>query len=357
MKIQSQHRRQGTVVVFLCFLMVPLIGLLAFSVDYGFLLYMRTDLQRSSDQAALAAVRDLLPDANGSQDLNQTRQTVRSYTEMNQPSGFTVQDSDIEIGRFDRNTVYNSVQLLNTGILDTTRVTVRRDSSANSSVSLYFARIFDRDHEDVTATSTAILQPARYLGPGTPILPIALQQTTWNKLDFGHHISVYGDGRIEDGAGKEIPGNWGTVDIGAAANSASDLRDQINEGLRQSDLNSLYQQGVISDPAHIDSQAPITVNGDTGFSAGIKHAVRDAHGSIRLMPIFKKTTGHGGNLTFDVVGWGAVEVIGSRFSGGQNSYLEVEKSYMYDAHLKPVNDLSDSSQAIEGAYASPVLVE
>jgi Flp pilus assembly protein TadG len=354
---RPQVRREGAVAVFLCILLAPLLALFAFSVDYGFLLFVRTDLQRSADQAALAAVRDLLPDKDGSQDLEKVHQTIRDYAEMNLADGFSVQDADIQTGRFNRNTVYNSVQLLDKGTPDTVRITVRRDDSANSSVALYFARLFDRDHADVTASSTAVLQPGRYVGPGAAVLPITMTENSWNTLYFGESVSVYGDGRIEDGFGTAIPGNWGTVDIGATSNSTSDLWDQINHGLRQSDLDSLHQQGVIPDSSHIDSQMSISLNGDTGFSSGMKHAISENHGTIKLMPIYRNKTGKGGNLRFNVVGWGAVEIVDSNFSGSQNSYVQVRRTYMYDGNLEPVNDLSDESQAMEGVYTSPALAE
>lgn len=356
-KNRRQPRRKGAVLVLLCFLMVPLLALLAFAVDYGMLLFVRADLQRSADQAALAAVRDLVPDEDGDQDLDQVQETLRDLAKMNLGDNFVVQNADIEIGRFNPSTIYKSLQLQNNGILNTVRVTVRQDNMANSSVALYFAKVFNRHYADVTATSAAILQPGRYLEPGTAILPIALKKNAWDRLDFGDSVSVYGDGRIEDDYGKNIPGNWGTVDVGASSNSTSDLRNQIENGLRQSDLNALHQQGAISSSAHIDSQTPMTINGDTGFSAGMKHAVSAVQGTIKLIPIYSSTSGHGGGLTFNIIGWGAVEVVDSKFAGGKNSYVNVRKSYMYDSHLTPVDDLSDASQAIEGVYTSPVLAE
>jgi hypothetical protein len=61
--------------------------------------------------------------------------------------------------------------------------------------------------------------------------------------------------------------------------------------------------------------------------------------------------------TITTVGWGAVENVDSNFSGSQNSYVQVKRKYMYDGNLEPVNDLSDESQAMEGVYTSPALVE
>ena len=42
-------------------------------------------------------------------------------------STFRVPDTDIEIGRFDTNSIYNGVTLTNNGIFDAVRVTIRRE--------------------------------------------------------------------------------------------------------------------------------------------------------------------------------------------------------------------------------------
>lgn len=352
-----RKQRDGAVAVLLCLLMLPLLALLAFSIDYGFLLYLRTDLQRVADQAALAAARDLTPDAYGNQDLQKVRDTVRQYVAKNLGADFDVQDADIEIGRYNPTTVYSSVDLLSTGVLDTVRVRLHRDDFANSSVSLYFARLFGDNQSDVSAYSTAVLQRARFLPPGTEILPIALEQKSWNQLWQGETASVYGDGRILDSSGKQIPGNWGTVDIGPTGNSTTQLSDQIRFGLDQSDLDSLHAQQVIPTPDYIDSSVPMTTNGDTGMSSGMRHAIEDAHGKMKVAPIYKKTTSHGGNLQFEIVAWVTVEIVDSGWNGSKNSYVEVRKSYTYDQYLRPVSDLSDTGSTIEGAYTSPVLLQ
>ena len=353
-----QAKNKGSASIFLCFLMVPLFGLMALSVDYGFLLYTRADLQRAADQAVLAAVRDLLPRDNGTQDIAKTKQTVHQYVASNMGEGFEVLDSDIEIGRYDPDKIYSSVEILSSGTFDTVRVTVRNDSFANQSISLYFARLFGKNDANVSAVSTAILQRARYLEPGVGVFPFAMEQKAWDKVDQGDTARIYGDGGLEDENGQKIPGNWGTVDIGPQSNSTADLKEQILNGLSQNDLLSLHQQGATPEPDRIDSQQnPLNLNGDTGLSAGIKDAVEQVEGTKKLVPIYKKSTGHGGNLNFEVVGWGVVEVVDSYFQGNNNTYIEVRKSTMYSKNMTANSDLSDLSQSIEGAFTSPVLVQ
>ena len=125
---------------------VAFVGMLAFAVDYGYLLKVRTDLQRAADAAALAAVQDLTPAANRSQDLDAARATARTYTQKNlEDPSFQVAAEDIEIGRFDPQTIYSHVTLLNTGTFDAVRVTLRRNGSMNPLVPLFFARVIGHD--------------------------------------------------------------------------------------------------------------------------------------------------------------------------------------------------------------------
>ena len=360
MKTQiKKHPRQGGIAVLAAVLLLPLVAMLAFSVDYGYLLKQRARLQRAADAAALAAVRDLVPDEDGEQDFDVAYATVREYAQANIPeiSGFSVLDSDIEIGRYDPATIYSGVTLLDDGIADTVRVTLRRDSSANSPVSLFFAHVLGIGDSDVVVTATAVLQKGTFLGPGSGVLPFTIPQHEWDALDDGEEWNVYGDGKIEDDNGNVIPGNWGTCDLGAENNSTSDLRDQIVDGLRQSDLDALHSNNRIPSSEHIDSRHDFNVNGDPGLSAGMKSAVTAVHGESRLVPVYDSVSGHGSGTEFHVVGWAVCKVVDSRFKGSSSSRVTLRKSNLFDGLLKPNPDLSATTGFIDGAFTSPALVE
>lgn len=352
-----QRRRKGAVALLLCFMMVPLLTLFAFSIDYGFLLFVRTDLQRAVDNAALAAVQDLVPDDFGNQDLDKARETVRKYIQENLGDDFVVLDEDIEIGRYNPKKIYGEVELLDSGIRDAIRITIRRNGLANKSVFLFFARIFDKEQSKVLASATAILQKGRYLADGTDILPITVSEQAWNRLNFGDEFSIYGDGRMTDSAGYEIVGNWGTIDVGAKSNSTSDLKNQIIDGISQSDLDKLEFQGAISTNKYIDSQDTITLNGDTGFSAGLKNGIDAQLGESKIIPIYRQTSGQAGSLTFTVIGWGVVRIRSASWNGSINSSLTVRRGNIYDSDIVPPSSLSDTSNIIDGVYTSPTLVE
>jgi len=356
-RITPAHRR-GAALVLILFLVVPLVAVVALAVDYGYLIKVRADVQRAADMAALAAVRDLLPDANGHQNQAVVRATVRDYVEEHFGSTFTVSNADMQMGRYDPATIYSQVDLLTSGVWDTLRITLRRDSTANSPVSLFFAPVIGVNSSDVVATATAVLQKARDMPPGSDILPFAVPLSEWNSLSDGDEWSIYGDGRMQDQFGNNIPGNWGTVDIGAENNSTSNLSDQIRNGLHQSHLDALHQDGRLAESTHIDGSAETWLQADPGLSSGIASSVQAIHGESRLIPLFDAQQVAGGNnLEYRIVGWGVVDVVSSNWHGANNTYVEVRKSYMYDGLLHPHPDLSATSGFITGAFTSPVLVE
>lgn len=340
--------------------MVPLIGMLAFSVDIGYLLKKRAELQRAADAAALAAVRDLVPDTNGHQNLDKVRTTLRTYAAQNvsDVSGFEVLDSDITIGRFDPETVYSGFAILNDGMLDTVRVTLRRDASANSPVQLFFGGIFGIVRSDVSATATAILQKASVIRPGAGVLPFSVPNADWNAAQAGDTWSIYGDGRMTNATGSQVPGNWGTLNLGPSSNSTDAINDQILNGLQQSHLDALYAQGRIPSKGSIESQLHFSANADPGLSAGMKSSLAAINGQVRLIPLYNSTSGKAGNnLEFKVTGWGVVVLTESNFQGSKNSYVKIQKSHTYDGTLRPNRDLSVTEGVIEGAFTSPVLVQ
>ena len=361
---RQRHQRRGVVVVLVAVMGVVLLGMAAFAVDYGYLLKMRTDLQRAADASALAAVQTLVPSPTGVQDLDGTRTTARAYANMNlqAPGGaqsFNVTDGDIEIGRYDPDTIYTNVTLLNDGIFDSVRVTLRRDGVVNARVPLFFGRAIGIDDTQITVTATAVLQKPNVFRPGNDVLPFAIPRDLWNSLDPGDTFTGYGDGKVRDPYGSEIPGNWGTLDIGAESNSTSSLDYQIQNGLVQGDIDALYQDHRIPQDTHIDGDQPVWMQADTGISGGLKAAVRAIYGQQRIVPIYDSLTGSvaGNNLEYRVTGWGVVTVGDSRWNGANNTWVQLQRSYLYDGDLAAKPNSLDDTPSVEGAFGAPVLVE
>ena len=369
----GKHRRRGSIAVLTAVMMTFLVGMVAFAVDYGYLVKVRTDLQRAADAAALAAVQDLVPSAYGWQNLDRVRATVRPYfgATYGDPA-FLIADTDIEIGRYDPETIYSHVTLFTvaTGAtswhastpsetLDAVRITLRRDGASNPLVPLFFACVLGSRQADVVASATAVLQKAEIMLPGADVLPFATPVSLWNSLYEGQTWSGYADGRLKDAFGHTVPGNWGTLDIGPTDNSTSAICEQILNGLTQSDLDALSSQNRIPDNSELDCSQAVWLNGDPGFSEGMKSAVREIHGQQRIIPLYDTLGGSlsGSNVEFSVVGWGVVTVVGSQWRGNQNSYVTVQKSCGYFGELRPKGSLSSETVSIDGAYTSPVLVQ
>jgi Flp pilus assembly protein TadG len=355
----ANQDRRGAILVLAALLMVVLIGMVAFSVDYAYLLKLRTDLQRSADAAALAAVQDLIRLPNGTQDLNKARETAVTFVRNNlDDQSFQVASGDIQIGRYDPTSIYSKVTLLDTGTFDTVRVTLRKDGATNAKAPLFFARVLGVEDATITVTATAILQKAEFLQPGAQVLPFATPLDLWNSLEPGDRWSVYGDGKLKDEYGNNVPGNWGTMDIGNANNSTSDLNDQILNGLRQSDLDALHADGRIPQKTYIDSSVPAWMESDTGLSSGLKHSVEAVHGQQKVVPIYDTlVNSKGSHVDFHVVKWGVVKVIDSKWKGSKDTYVIVEKSQLFDGKLRPNSNLSATGGYIDGAYTAPALVE
>ena len=352
-------KRRGAIVVLTAVMLTVFVAALALSIDYGVVLKAKTDLQRAADASALAAVQDLMTN-EGNPNLDDVRTTARGFAASNMnDSSFQVPNGDIVIGRYDPPTAYSSFTIQNNGIFDTVQVTLKQDGVNNAPVSLFFAPLFGVGNVNVQATATAVLQKATSLGPGADILPFGVPLSIWDNQPVGTEWNIYGDGKIEDEFGNQIPGNWGTVDIGPTGNSSADLVDQILNGLRQSDLDALYNDGRIASNAEIGAGEQAWMEADTGLSSGIKSAVQDVHDLARIVPIYDQFNGqfNGNNLEFRVVKWGAVKVVDSRFHGANHSHVTIRKTRAYDGALRPKPSLTNTTQLIEGAFTRPVLVD
>ncbi len=210
----------------------------------------------------------------------------------------------------------------------------------------------------LTVTATAVLQKAQQLPPGTDILPITVPEEEWADIWPGETWSIYGDGKIRNEGGDQVPGNFGTLDIGLTNNSTKDLVRQINSGLSDSDVQALYSDDRTDNPGFIGATEQFWANADTGLSAGMKSAVIANQGRTKLIPIYRTmNSAPGNNLEYFVVGWGVVQIGESNWKGGNSKrYLNVKKAYMYDEDLTPAADLSETVNIIQAAYTSPVLV-
>ena len=113
--------------------------------------------------------------------------------------------------------------------------------------------------------------------------------------------------------GTGSPGNRGTVDIGGANNSTADIARQIVHGISASDIQALGKQ------LNFGVNGSMTLNGDTGISAGVKDELASITGKPRIIPIFSNVSGNGNNATYTIVKWVGVRVMQVKLTGSMST--------------------------------------
>jgi len=352
MRIRNRRNcRSGSIVVLSAFMMVLVFGMVALTVDIGYLGVARSEMQASADSAAMAAAWELV-DEQGLVDSNDgglyqdwiglihTRQIAQEYAGRNKVTRDAPELSfgDIDVGYLDdpsdpdKPLAYDDVNRYNT-----VNVHVRRTAEKNGEIGLFFAKIFGIRSIGGEAEATAMFLnnvagfKAPSNGENLGILPFALDKDTWDAMLAGtgtdqwtwdedsETISSGGDGVLEvnlfPGSDETLPpGNRGTVDIGSNNNSTKDIARQIVFGANESDLS--YHGGVIQlDPA----TGELELNGDAGISAGVKDELDSVKGEPKIIPLFSKVVGPGNNATYTIVAFVGVRILDVKLTGCMSS--------------------------------------
>jgi Flp pilus assembly protein TadG len=340
-------RRRGNIVAMTAILMIVLIAFVALAVDVGYLYTVRNELQRSADAAAIAATWELIDKDNqppGSQTPESLAANARTmaaqYAAFNKVASEApgLAGNDVNVGYMSNPSDPNTaiVATPNGKLPNAVYVRVQRTSDQNGQIPLFFARAigFTASTEQAQATAafrsglSGFQMPAD--GSNLNILPFALDETTWNNLTTNGTDSWYydknsktvtagGDGIKEVNLfpqGTGAPGNRGTIDIGGTNNSTSDIKRQITSGISQADFDALIAQGR---SLTFNGGGTLTLNGDTGISAGVKDDLSSIIGQPRVIPIFRSVSGPGNNAVYTIVKWVGVRVCYVKLTGSSSS--------------------------------------
>lgn len=330
--------------------MIIMMALLAFAVDVGYLYTARTELQRSADAAAMAAAWELIDERTISDSLlvQQLVYSARSkaveyaaanqvcssqpFVDANYENGET---GDVRIGYLsDFSNPTGSIIYTNLANVNAVTVRVRRVENRNDEVPLFFAPILGYDRVPVEAEATAAFLSdirgfrSRSDGGNHGILPIALDEETWNAMLVGNApdnwswdaeckcVRPWSDGIREVNLfpqGTGSPGNRGTVDIGSSNNSTNDIARQIVHGVSDSDLE--HHGGELK----LDENDELFLNGDTGISAGVKDELASIIGDPRIVPIFRQVEGPGNNAMYTIVKFVGIRILEVKLTGKMSS--------------------------------------
>ncbi|NIL98856.1 MAG: hypothetical protein GTO53_12985 [Planctomycetales bacterium] len=371
------QQRRGNVIVLATFLMVFLLGLLAFACDLGYLLMARTQLQRAADSAAMASAWTLLDErrligGNYLEELQSAaRDTAVQYVSLNKVAGANPQldlnsdnrlEGDVVIGRFVEGGKISTAG--DAERYNAVRVRVQRSNDRNGEIGLFFARIFGSDSSRMTADAIATYRDgisgfrANNNTGNVSLLPFALDIKTWRGLlrgegfdDWAYDKDSKAVFRGPDGLRETrlfpmnknrrsgiTPGNFGTVDIGAQDNSSATLMRQIREGVSQQDLE--YHGGQLAlDPL----SKTLFLDGDTGVDGNLELALDDILGQPRTIPLYSKVSGSGDTATYTIVAFAGIRILDFNLHTN-DSYVLIQPALVVDDGA--ISDGGSSSYAV-----------
>jgi Flp pilus assembly protein TadG len=148
----KSRRRRGAIVVLTAVLLVLMLGLIAFAVDMGYVLLVRTQLQTAADSASLAgAGATNLPRGD-------MEAVAKQFAGYHQAAGHAIQlsSSDIEYGTWDTAT---RVFTPSTSVGNAVRVTTRTDAGHGGETPFFFARVLNFSSMSQSASAVATVNP------------------------------------------------------------------------------------------------------------------------------------------------------------------------------------------------------
>lgn len=345
-----KRKRTGAIAVLTAILSIVLVGMVAFSVDLGYVLSAKEELQRSADAAALAACweygQKLAKGNSSSVATASARTTAANYAALNKVTGNAMlvdpnssnnPDGDIVFGYV--SDFYNSQSPFQTNSangINAVRVRLHKSASMNGKVPYFFARVFGLEGQSLDSEAVAgIIRDIRGFqipsdGGDLQILPYALDLGTWNNLVNGNSSDNFkwnatskavesgADGWVEVNLfpqGTGSPGNRGTVDIGGSNNSTSDIARQIVHGISPEDMTAFQATGR---QLEFDANGKLYLNGDTGISAGVKDELTSIIGQPRIIPIFEQVSGNGNNAEYTIVKWQGIRICAVKLTGSMS---------------------------------------
>ncbi len=372
-------RRKGAAIILAVFLLGVLVSMLALAIDIGYIAASKAEARRTTDAAALAGCWQIFESSvNNAGDTLSAEQAIEAanniaalnYVCNGSPTVTSLgQDADISLGYLDSLDENAPLLTSSSNPYRAVRVRLRKTEEMNGQVPLFFARIFGQTGRNLTVESTAAMA-SQVRGFNTPsggsdaidILPFAIDIQTWNNMLAGGGTDSYeydaSSGEVRNGSdgirevnlypqGTGSPGNRGTVDIGDANNSTSDIARQIVYGISPADFAALGK------PLMLDSSGTITLNGDTGISAGVKDELASIIGQTRIIPVFSSVSGNGNNAQFTIVQWVGIRVLAVKLTGSMNSkYLRVQPAPVVVRNSIP----GDMSRTWSHSIFSPVVL-
>jgi Flp pilus assembly protein TadG len=319
-----RQRRRGAIAPLTAILLLPLLALVAFAVDLGWITHTQNELQSAADAAALAGAAQL-PDyyapyylvlQNGQSAYSQAQSQAailttaensaktyaKKYAGYN-PAGdvasLTLADSDIEFGYTDSSGNYTPLPTY-TGYPNTVKVTLRRDSTANGPLGLFFGRVLGVNTANLQATAAATtyagtINSFQTTNPSAmaPILPVTYDVNHWNNfiktgLDPNGNLNTDGNGNpvLAVYPSLKYAGDFGQLSLDQNNTGASTTSSWISYGASTADLQQDINAGLLPLSQHNPNLPPDWL-GSSGLSSSTIKTAQSHVGQVYLLPLFK----------------------------------------------------------------------
>jgi hypothetical protein len=353
LRLSQRHSRpssrRGNIIVMSAGVLVIAFAFTAFTVDVGYITLTKAELQKTSDAAALAAVIELGDGIGPGKLVTSTQAETNAkaaavaVAAANRGGGrssvFANGSRDVRVGNYQWDSdAGDYVKQWGVAPYNMAEVTLHRDQSGSTSgdapLDLFFAPVIGHKKASVISQSTVAMQAGagfrKIPGQNISILPITLDVPTWDNLinngvgtddyrydpvtktvsngsDGIREVNLYPEGNVV-----LPPGNRGTVDFGDTGNSTADITRQIRYGLNDDDWAALEDQGITELRWDTD---PLSIEGDTGLSAGIKDDLESIKGLPRAIPLFSAVSGPGNNAVYTVVRFVGIRIMYVNLTG------------------------------------------
>jgi Flp pilus assembly protein TadG len=363
-------------------MLTALVGMMAFTIDVGWIVNVKGELQNAADAASLAGsarLQSLYVQYYSPGQLNQLGiyntattdttkasspiPTAQKFAAANQAGGvsITLPKSDVTFSYYDGTTFTSP--LYPTAFPNTVNVTTRRDGTANTSLGLFFAQVFNISTIDLTASASATIYAgdASSLqvipGVNAHILPVALDMNVWKTF---YTTGQSTDGLIHTGTNglpqlqvypfsTNTPGSFGLLDTGTPSNDTPAFQSWIDNGSTPNDINYLLNNNLlpVSPSAYKDWKV------GPGLKSTLLTNFQGEIGKPNLIPLFEPDSQVTGSATYvaaasngqgayyHIVGFVGVTISQATGSGNSNMTISIQPQ----ANVDPTAVLSNISPA------------
>ncbi len=377
---EANYPRRGIIAPLAAVLMVFLLGMVAFTVDIAWMVLAQTELQNVADAAALAGAQPLMDNypvyamskitsnsTGASVALNNARTQAAAeakkvaaanvFSASGAKKNYVLADVDIEFGVLDSSNNYTQAA---SGVYpNSIKVTMRRSSGVNESLSLFFGPVLGKSTVDLTNVARASIFGTEdfieQVGNKGPVLPVTYDKYFWDEFwttgidpdslpdttkgkakkkgakltadDGTPRLHIY-----QNGKESVYKGNFGMLSLNDSAHNSAATSNWVENGLSQADFDTLLAQNLIP----ISKHAANTWDwqGSPGFDSSVVQNINDHMNKPSLMPLFQAKNfnfddptvyqpgvGEGSGYDYNIVGFAPIKIVGTP-GDNQNIYIQ-----------------------------------